>query len=179
MRRILLLLTAAALAAGYFVLSALPASGETSGQVTASVQVDVAAPCITLDNTAISFGTLPFSTATSIYQNSGSPDVTYTNCSSRAEQIFVRGSDATGTGNALWGLVSDAALCPNLDRFNAAVWPAGDEAGRVNLTTSEQLLRSTDAGASQPTHAYIWMPCTGSTGAGQLMTMSINFTAVF
>jgi hypothetical protein len=170
-RRIVVLLSAVALAVGYFVLSALPASGESSGQVTASVQVEVAAPCITLETTSTSFGTLDFSSPGRDIGGPGVPEIGYSNCSPRDERIYVRGSDANGPSGR-WALVPlSESLCSGSDRFHLVFG--------LPLTASDQVLADMPAGGSRSSAAAIQMPCKGSSGAGELMTMSIILTAAF
>jgi len=157
-------------------LSALPAFSADSGTVDASVEV--AAACIQLSDTSVSFGTLPLG-ADNVQ---GNPKITVTNCSPSSEQLLARGTDAQGTNNALWTLNDSGDECtgqPQLgpNEYSLIVQPFSVAA--VRLSTANKTVQSL-AGSEANLHTmFIDMACPGSSGAGQTMNMQIVYTATF
>jgi hypothetical protein len=154
-------------------VSAMPAAAADNGQITA--EVTPAAPCLIVGEN-LDFGTRPFSTETSHLQ---AQDYTsFANCSAQAEKIYVRGTDATSSTSAATWRLTGALPCnigPNFYALNI-----GNSTVGVNLSTTDQLLAGAVAVDSMMmlTGSLI-MPCSGSSGAGERMTMSVIFTASF
>jgi hypothetical protein len=177
MKRLIAVASALAVATGYFVLSALPAFSADTGTVNA--KVTVASPCIAVQvaGGSIDFGTLTFSTPTTVVRP-GNGNTTITNCATTNENISARGTDATGA-NATWTLVGTLFPYPcthGTDKYGLDVEKVGP--GAVALTTQDQLLGNAPPGQVQhPFNTTIFMPCTGSSGAGQTMNFQIVYTA--
>jgi hypothetical protein len=166
--------------AGLWVGSAAPMLAADSGSINA--EVDVAAPCIVVDPGTLDFGTLPFS-SNDVLPSIGAAGFSYLNCSSGAEIVFARGSDATGGGGAVtWtldGTPSMPAYCPSAG-LNTYVLGFSSSGGTHYLTTTQQQIETV------PGNAYgtngdmgLVMPCVGSDGLGTTMSLQILFTATF
>lgn len=177
MKRLLSIAIVAAAALTAFAASALPAFGDDSGTVNAQVTVD--APCITVGPTGgIDFGTLLLETS----GRNGVPNggVSFTNCSGQDEKIFVRG---TGGSAASWNLDSTIDDCTSeaLDNYSLLVQEQAQLATwQVILTETDRLASSGPFSAGEhPVDTFLYMPCTGSSGAGETMSFQIVFTASF
>jgi hypothetical protein len=177
MRRILTLCAVAAIAAA----AAVPSFGSDSGSIPASVVP--ATPCITIGTRAIDFGTLPFSPASTTNPTTANATSSYTNCSS-AENVYFSGTDATSaTSSAVWTLESTgsggAATCgfgPNVYKLGLGLAGAG---GTFSVFKTAQLLESTPAGTTRNLNLALFMPCEGSSGAGERMSFQYLLTATF
>jgi hypothetical protein len=167
------LIAVSAIAALAFAASAIPAFGDGSGTVSATVTA--AAPCITVSNTSLDFGALPFSTPDAVSTKrlpEGASNVA--SCSAQSERLFVHGTDATGP-SASWTLAGASAgpciVGPNKYglslRFNFEVVP------------SDVQFATLPAGQSTSPEFGLTMPCTGSDGAGQTLSFQYVFTATF
>ncbi len=175
-RKLFVLVPLAALLAAFPV----PVFAATSGTISATVTV--AAPCITV-GPSISYGTLLFAPAgTTPSPTSGSSS--YTNCSSAAEQVGATGSDATSTtagSTAVWTL-QDMQPCITTTALNAYRVEAKDyqQVSVVLLSSTTALLDPALAPAMQQTlDTYLYMPCSGSSGAGETMQFTVTATAFF
>jgi hypothetical protein len=198
--------TAAALAltATAFALSAVPALANESGTVDA--QVAVAAPCITLDKTSVDFGTAAFTTGSGAGANIKPPHPwpAFTNCSQSAEYVAMRGTSATGAG-ASWSLngLAGNPCTPGINVYAADLtgydgtgyqgsggYPvARSQYGSGGLKTQNKLFYDPGPAPNKPLlftagqrtslGIDLWMPCSGSDGAGQTMTFDIVLTASF
>ncbi|HEX5199191.1 MAG TPA: hypothetical protein VFW27_04540 [Actinoplanes sp.] len=148
--------------------------GPTDGTVDAQVSVEAAAACIQLTPAAVDFGTLPLGAANA----PASPPIVVTNCSTSDETILASGSDATGT-NASWTLVDTSNTCANstleLDNYRLALAQAIGPT--VSLAHAEKAVTSLAGAGSTNLVAQVHTACPGSTGAGQVMSMQINFLA--
>lgn len=188
MKRLLPLAAGLGVAATVFVASALPAFGGDGG--TANLRVTAAAPCLTVDAETVEFGVQPFHSGSLAAPGySGTPTIKVTNCSALEANVYGRGTDATGA-SATWTLAT-SYLCSSghLNKYALEVWDgpmriAGAHA--TALTTANQALYNDagqqaawPAGYSQDQRAVIYMPCTGSDGAGEEMSMQIVYTATF
>lgn len=162
---------------------ATPVFGADSGQISATVTA--VAPCITLASTTLPFPSAKFSTSANSLSSAAMP--TLTSCATVAENILGSATNATGTGPVAWTLVAPpttgyhctagGALTPNnkfaLNHFGGV----GDE--RFLSTTAVPVKSSLAAAASMSGYTFeLFMPCTGSDGAGVQMAFAINFTAV-
>jgi hypothetical protein len=166
-----------ALAAAVFVLSAVPAVGASSGSVSASVTPSAA--CLTVTPSSLDFGTANFSRVNpggNVESVVGGNPLTVTNCSQDTETIFVSATAATNAAQtASWSLNSSFDQCA-----------AGPDQYAINLsnsagflTTAETTFRDFVGGGNTITGTtpFLHMPCSGSHGAGEAMSFSINFTA--
>lgn len=185
---------AAVLAAG---LLALPvgASADTGGTVTATVTPGAA--CATLSGTTTSFGTLPFSRPSLPSTGQATPNQFITSCAGFIQNLFVHGSDATATG-VDWTLADVPDTCLpagttnefvyNLKTFNPqGTGPFPGVPGTYpqvshNLVAADQSFTNVPP-ATPPASigqigevSTITMPCTGSSGAGVQLSISVVFT---
>jgi hypothetical protein len=155
-------------------------------------------PCITLSETATSFSA-PFSTA-SRREFAGPGDrIELRNCGSSIVGIEARGTDATGAG-ATWELINASSAGPidslcelGLDLFRAvlSVW-LSDGGGigtpltetptplldRDSSTSPTEKLLTLDPAAEREMSIDVEMPCQGSAGLGQPMSMDVVLAAV-
>jgi hypothetical protein len=161
-----------ALAIGAIALGAQPAFGDDEGTV--SAQVTVAAPCIQVTPTQLDFGTLGFSQSNANL-SAGTRPVTATNCGAPTH-LLGHGSNATSTGGTTWTLdTTGDTICPDLNRYGQRI-DTGPTS--IPLGTQDRQLRDLAAAEAASLNAIAVMPCTGSGGAGQVMTFSYVFTAV-
>jgi hypothetical protein len=165
MKRIALVLAAAAI----FVVAAtaLPASAASSGSV--AVKITVASPCLVVGpSSGIEFPPMKF--------GDGGPaktDMSVDNCSGVDEDVYARGTNATGTStNAVWTLSGD--FTNNVDLFNLTLTGTSQT---LALDPQSRLWRTMGPGDSDSIRAYINMPTAGSGGAGDTMSMQIVYTA--
>lgn len=154
---------------------------------------DGAGPCILLSDTAVSVSGPP-STPTDRGMAGPIQRLTMTNCGDTAVEIDARGSDATGA-TATWELTSQSSGGPidstcdlGLDLFRTVVtlWlPSGGGVGTSLAKTSSRLLGDDglsplvlDPAAEREISPDVEMPCEGSGGLDQPMTMNVVLTAV-
>lgn len=181
LRRLVLLGAVGALGA----LSPLAAFSADSGTVNAQVQAGINA-CILISSPAsggsVDFGNLAFSTQLNLSEGNGTPDITVTSCAATGQTLLASGTNATGT-TANWLLVTQiggATGCASgeVDTYRLAL--REEQAGGVDtfLTLNNQTVGSLTGPMQSITRTpRITMPCTGSSGNGQLMTMAYNFLA--
>ncbi len=160
-------ISAGLLAACAIAASATPAFGDSAGTVLA--QVTVAAPCILVTPAQFDYGTLGFSQSDSSTVFAGRV-VSLTNCATALQEVLGRGTNATSTAGTTWTLEADVPLCATPNRFQLKV--AG-----VSLSAQDTSVLNLSGGQTATTNAFLTMPCTGSGGAGQVMTFSYVFTA--
>jgi hypothetical protein len=181
--RLLLLATAGITTAlAVSVVPAFTATPSDSGSVVGTVTALGGGACLQLSNTAVGFGTLPFSTRTQLSSASGNPTPTFQNCGNFNESISIAGSDATGT-NALWQLTTKYGGNPCVDSGGLAQTNAYGLAfdaapvGHVRISTTATPIATYAAGAATPLALTLDMPCIGSSGDGQVVSFSVNLTA--
>ena len=150
-------------------------------------------PCITISETAVSVSGPP-STASTRGFAGPLPRLTMTNCGDSATSIDVRGTHATGSG-ATWELTnassggavdSTCELGTDLYRADVTVWLSGGGGIGTPLTTSARPLLGPDGTTpleidpadSREISPQIELPCEGSAGLQQPMTMNVVLTAV-
>ena len=150
-------------------------AGPADGTVDAEVTVEAAAACIELTTPAVDFGTLPLGAADA----PATPAIGVTSCSTAAETILASGSNATGT-NALWTLVDNTNVCASntlgLNNYRLGLAQTG-VATPVSLALANKTVTTLPATGTTTVTARIHTACPGSTGAGQVMSMQINFLA--
>jgi hypothetical protein len=159
------------------------AAADSSGAVTGTVAVPAApTPCITIDNTSVDFGSLGLSpNSTQTVAGDANPATTVTNCSgSTIQQLYAHGSDAVGSGTGLWSLVASGAPCSaGPDKYRYSLRPVGAATSSATyMTNTDAFLSSAFSSSLAFTHR-IYMPCTGSSGAGETMTTNVTFTVTF
>jgi hypothetical protein len=145
--------------------------------------------CITLSETSVSVeGTASTPSHRGVYGTN--PDrLTVTNCGTGPVQLAARGTDATGAAGS-WQLVdqgtgSTCELGPNVFRASFVLLLSGGGVG-IGLTPLYRLLPDADgttaftlaAGDTQDASPSVELPCDGSVGLGDPMTMDITLTAV-
>ena len=173
-------LGALALSALWLAVTAGPALSQSpNGTVTATVQVQAAA-CITVNPTSFAYPAAPLSNATAPSQVVPAPTTTKpvaTNCSTAAENFLARGGSATG-GGATWTLISSIdCSAGTADQYRHDVRPSGG--AYTALSTTDQAWESSVAPSNTRTlDTRLTMPCTGSGGVGQTMSMPIVLTAI-
>ena len=138
-----------------------------------------AAPCVLLDATAIDFGTLPFSTEALLSE--GSADVAVTSCSTGSQALYANGTDATGTGGALWSLSSTGGNpCGiGVNQYGVALGTDGSggrpAAFQLSTLSSSWIVMAAETNVASSVDYQ--MPCVGSDGAGQTMNSQVTFLA--
>jgi hypothetical protein len=159
-----------------FAASATPGFGGDTGTVAATVTV--AAPCLVIDSETIDFGVKAFSTPDATVSAAGGNG--YQNCGPSSEKVLARGTNATSTSGppATWTLQSDdpCSAGPNTYKLRATV---GAAVPYVLSTTSVEIDTLTTPGEHRVVNTDLYMPCSGSDGAGQQMAFQYVFTATF
>jgi hypothetical protein len=156
------------------LLGTTPGMAADNGTVDAEVAIQAAAACIELSTSSISFGSL----ALGAENAAGTPGITVSNCGDANATILASGTNASGT-DAAWNLVDSAATCADTlgtDNYHLGLaTPLG--APIATLSTSNKEV-GTLAGAASADHvARISTACPGSSGAGQTMSMQVNYIA--
>jgi hypothetical protein len=181
-RVVLLATLGIATALGASGTPAFTATPSNSGSVVGNVTAVGGGACLQLTNTAVDFGTLPFSTPTQLSSAQGNPTPTFQNCGNLNESISIAGSDASGV-NPAWQLSSKFAGNPCIDVTGAAqinVYGLAFDAppvGRVQITKIATPIATYGAGITTPLALELEMPCVGSSGDGQVASFSVNLTA--
>lgn len=168
------------------VAAGAPVAAQDSGTVGATLTVADASACLTVTQTAVSYLTaLGFSQPGSDAAAKSNPLYAIDNCGTADIDISVRGTDAaaTGPGTAAWALTGDPAFttaCTTLDVYAVDVESDGGTVGLFEmLTTTDQAALSLPGGATATNISHdLWMPCEGSSGAGETMTFDVIYTAV-
>lgn len=144
----------------------------TTGTVAAQVDIAASAACVELSTAAIDFGNLSLGAEAA----PAAPTITITNCSGVAETLFAAGTDATGVSSS-WSLIDSSATCADtlgLDTYRLELVSAS-LAGPLALSTSNKNVQSLAPAEATEQTARIYTACPGSTGAGRVMTMFINY----
>lgn len=178
-------LTTMALAAA-LVGTSTPVAAQDSGTVGATLTVADASACLTVTQTAVSYlDALDFSEPGSGAAARSDPLYAVDNCGSVDIDISVRGTDATATGpsGSTWALTGDPAFttdCTTLDVYAVDVEADGGTVALFTmLTTTDQPAFDLTAGATATNIGHdLWMPCQGSSGAGDTMSFDVIYTAV-
>jgi uncharacterized protein len=147
-------------------------TGADTGGVDAVVSIAAAAACLELSTTSIDFGNLTLGAQ----DQPATPAITLTNCSSFGEDLFARGTNASGTA-AAWNLVDSGATCADtlgLDSYRLNLATAA-LAAPLGLSTTNKPVQSLTAGDDVDHVARIHTACPGSTGAGVVMSMQIHY----
>ena len=182
------LLIAALLGSSVLVAGAMPAFTADSGSVVGTVNVPPApVPCLTVSVSAIGFGTQPFSdpalAITPIVN--ASPAIHLTACSTAAQRVSMAASDAATASGGTWDVpdIGERNTCG----FGPNVYPTASRArdhdraprGRLyNAFTELNGFQPMPAGFETDVTAGLQMPCRGSAGAGECVTMTFSFLAV-
>ena len=155
--------------------SATPGFGGSTGTVAATVTV--AAPCLILDSETINFGVRVFSTPQVPVSMAGGNG--YKNCGPASENVLARGTNATSTSGppATWTLQSDdpCSAGPNTYKLRATVGAAVPHV----LSTTNVEIDSLTPDEHRIVNTDLYMPCSGSDGAGQQMAFQYVFTVAF
>ena len=190
-----MLWTVTALATVVLAAGAPPAFTDDSGTVTVTITAQAApTPCLTVSPGAVDFGTLPFSTPGIPGISSGDSAITSSNCGTAGQNLLASATNAsgpsgtwtlgqaTGTGNAC------DDVPPGIDTFFLRVAPQAVDApfGVLHLSGTPATVPASFGGppavfAAGSAHAMqlrLYMPCQGSSGAGEQKTLDVNFTAV-
>jgi hypothetical protein len=166
------------LLAVFLALSAHPTFGQSGGTVTATVQVQAAA-CITISPTSFTYTAAGLSPSGSLtITNPSGTKPTVTSCSAGSQNFVARGNSATG-GGFTWTL-TNALDCSTGTQTNEYRHQLNTSTGSsISLTTTDQTWEmAVPAGNNRTLDGRLTMPCTGSNGVGQTMSMPIIVTAV-
>ena len=180
MRKRLGLLTAV-LGCAALAVGAIPAFTANSGSVVATVNVPPPpAPCVTVDQATVDFGTLSFSdpAAAGTPTQYASPAVRVASCATTLEHIDVRASAATTTSGGVWQALSSITTAPaNTCQRGVNVYiPYYSESfGDVRIPNR---IPSLNPGVGATLTFGIKMPCRGSVGAGESASMTFSMLAV-
>lgn len=156
-------------------VAAQPVVAADGGAV--DVDVTVAMPCLIVYPTTIHFGTLPFTPEQYSDAGVGMQAIGYDSCAGIDEIVSARGTDATGT-SASWALSKDGVPCMTVGGNFYNLWLGGVSSGF--LDTTDQVIETVSAGATGTVNnLFLRMPCVGSDGAGETMTLQVIFTATF
>lgn len=164
----------------WLLLSAGPAFSQSpNGTVTATIQVQAAA-CITVNPISFAYPAAGLSTPTAPTQVTPAANTTKpvaTNCSSAAQNFLARGGTASGSC-ASWSLISSIDCSTgNINEYRHDVRPSGGMF--TPLSTVDQAWETSVAASSTRTlDTRLTMPCPGSNGVGQTMSLPIILTAV-
>jgi hypothetical protein len=169
-------------------------------QATGTIQDndDGPGPCVLLSETAVSVSG-PASTLTQRGMAGPLPRITMTNCGGSTAAFDVRGTNATGAG-ATWELTNASSggpvdsLCElgtDLFRADLTVWLSdGGGIGTILTETATTLLDrdsstsptekplTLDPAAEREISPQVELPCEGSSGLDQPMTMDVVLTAI-
>ena len=185
MTRVRVLLLAALGISGALGVSAVPAFTATpsdTGSVVGTVTALGGGACLQLSNTAVSFGSLPFSTRTHVSSGQGNPTPSFQNCGNFNESISISGTDASGV-NTTWQLTNKFVGNPCIDVTGATQINAyglvldAPPVGHVQITETATPISTYAAGVTTPLALQLDMPCIGSSGDGQVVSFSVNLTA--
>jgi hypothetical protein len=144
----------------------------STGTVAAQVEIAASAACVELSTAAIDFGNLSLGAEDA----PATPTITITNCSGVGESLFAAATDASGTSSH-WSLVDSSATCADtlgLDNYRLSL-ASPALAAPLSLSTSNKAVQSLASAQAVDHTARIFTACPGSTGAGRVMTMFINY----
>jgi hypothetical protein len=182
MHRIRLLAMAVTTTVLLLSMSAMPAFSDAhTGAVDATVTAS-AGPCITVGVAAIDFGTNEFSTTAGDVTSESDP-YDLTNCGDAPQSFHASGTDAQNTGaTATWVLDDSAGLdcTSSTDEYQLLLFGTG--AFQRLSSSVEKVVPDTGANpvaaaGSISVGNTLVMPCSGSSGAGDAMSLSILYTA--
>jgi len=183
-RVLLLAALGIATALGVSAVPAFTATPSNAGSVVGTVTALGGGACLQLSNTAVSFGSLPFSTRTHASSGPGSPTPTFQNCGNFSETISISGSDASDASMPVWRLRSrfvggnpciDISGSEQINVYGLAFDAA--PVGQVPISTTATPISTYGAGVTTPLALQLDMPCVGSSGDGQVVSFSVNLTA--
>ena len=181
MTRIIGVAAAMSVATAYFLLSALPTFGDSTGTVNAKVSVAAAAaPCLVVGpESGLDFGTLAFPTSPSSSQGGSAPQkTTLTNCGTGDETVYVHGTDAESlTSPGAWTLIDTSIWAQSGYNLYGLGITASGRSSNVSLSKTNALWGAVAPGATDSITTTIQMPRAGSDHAGETMIMRIVYTA--
>lgn len=160
----------------------VPAFTAGSGSVVATVFVEPPpGPCLTLNRTSVDFRTLPLSHPALASTPTGTSDwnVLITSCSVLPQPVSFAASDATTASGSTWAVADTVAA--NTCAFGTDVFAPGWTAGGLGGGRLFKAVRTPYAtippGETYSTLFTIQMPCRGSAGVGEVVTMSFDILA--
>jgi hypothetical protein len=144
-----------------------------------------AGACLTVTPGTVSFGTLPFSTGPSGISE-GNTEITVSFCGTANQNLHGSTTDATGPSGS-WTpqpLITSLNPCTAPNRFY--LWIFGFTNPALYMTGTPGPVLATVGGSpavfpapSDKVFRFgIYMPCTGSNGAGEAKSLTATFTAV-
>jgi hypothetical protein len=157
------------------------AAASPTGTVSATVSAQAAggaSPCVQVAPSSVSYGTGQFSTPGSPVVKNASSDIAVTNCGTAAEDFLARGSNATSP-MASWQLIDTGGVCDtgSIDKYKLSLGLTFTPTFFLS-TTNQTIEQAQPAGAVRQIPSQLTMPCTGSSGAGQTLSLELVFTAV-
>jgi hypothetical protein len=185
MRRRLLFTIATLVAAG-LAAGAVPAFTADTGTISVTVKAQAAVgPCLTVTPGAVNFGPLPFSTSNSAVSD-GNTNITVGFCGTATGQNLLGSTTpATGPSGSWTPLAYDGTIhpCPALNEFYLYIFEGNTVSLEMIQTPAPVLASHGGPPAVFPTgekvfRLGIYMPCQGSSGAGDTKTLTATFTAV-
>jgi hypothetical protein len=182
-----LAVTTALAACVALIVGALPALTADRGTVVATVNVADATPCITLDRSTVSFGTLqladPAATATPV--NDADNPVRVGSCASAAEDVQLSVGQVTTTSGGTWRAsgLSPANTCADGQNFWQPYYATSRfGSGRLyefgTPGAPDVRLTALAAGDAENLTLRLKMPCRGSAGAGETASFTLFLLAV-
>lgn len=153
-------------------LVAAPAGAGESESIDATVTV--AGPCITLPATPIDFGTVGFSQATLNTVDLADP-MLVTNCSGgQNQEVYAQASAAAGSGTGAWSVNQWNQIDLMCD-LGVDIFAAGLNSAWLS-SAADTLVYASSLSSFNVTPRLV-MPCTGSSGVGEVMTFTYSLTA--
>ena len=156
--------------------SAVPVFAADNGTVNAQVTATEVACILVLPASTVDFGSAGFNAQGVQNVTVAAAAIRVTSCSGASQTLFGKGTDATA-GAATWNLVTTPQCSTTggpLNQYNLGLRSVTSD---TYLATTDTSLGSLASSGSYDRTAILRMPCTGSSGTGQSMTMSYVFTA--
>jgi len=158
------------------VVLASPGATVFANEAGVNATVTVASPCLTVTPPVLDFGTLPFSFPGDVGHDTRTVNVN--NCGANDERLFARSTDASLAGQPVWTL-SPTNSTPCLNHYSVRAYQSAGQTA-IDLSTSDAALDILAAGGSSFYDSLVLiMPCTGSTGAGEVVSFNVTYTATF
>ena len=158
-------------------LAAVPSMGTDTGTVTNTVTTP--APCMTLDQTTLDWGTKGFSRAGDPIGTALQP-VIVGDCSGQTQSLLVAGTEArSSTSVAVWQLTEfllGCSLGPDLYVVWADNLGVGDTDDVISIQDGVfQNVGGVPVSGTTVVSIGLTMPCEGSSGQGETMTFGVDF----
>jgi len=155
-------------------LVAVPSMGADTGTVTNTVTTP--APCMTLDQATLDWGTIAFNPL-GVPVETAYQVVNIGDCSDQAQNLLVAGTAATSsTSVAEWQLAAISLCGPLTDLYQVMADNVGDTDPGIPLEDAFfQNIGGVPAFGTVGVEIGLTMPCEGSSGQGETMTFGVDF----